>query len=940
MQRRVTTESKLKDLKVKNYLFQSIDRTILETILNRETSCDIWEAMRRIYQGSTKVKRAQLRSLCREFEVLAMGESETVNECFARTLSIANRMTTQCERMEETLVVEKILRSMPPRFNYVVCSIEEANDVTLLTIDGLQSSLLVHEGRMKNQKDQSDEQALKIAAGGRGTGRGRGRNTTRGRSRGRGRGGISKEQVQCYKCHKLGFEKQLVKCGQLQQKNLPIVFKNDMCQVIHNEKGLIFTTQITANRMYIVFASVVLPKCLQVRGVDESHLWHHRYAHLNIKGLKILSKNNMVKGLLELKDIEGQCGDCLAGKQHRDNFPKKSSWRASQKLELVHSDICGLITPGSNAGNIKKLDGKSITCVLLGVSEESKAYKLYNPVEKRIIVSRDVVFEEKKGWNWDKKMTSVSNDQAIDFEESNDREIENETVNAGNNTPAQDEENHQDGNEVVEESDYDSDNDGQQSRVRRPPSYLRDYVTNLDDKEAGNVAQETDDVIQNYALFSSNGDPTTYEEASKHEIWRKAMESEMDSIKSNDTWELTDIPQGIKPIGVKWIYKAKINEEGVCSSSHMGYHKDYTFHSSFKVIECLQLDVKSAFLHGELTEDVYVEQPLGFHSGEKNQVYKLKKALYGLKQVPRAWYSKIESYFSVEKFMKCPHEHTLFVKHGVNQTQQGIFIHQHKYAYEILNRFGIVDCNKASSPIVHGCKLVKDEKGKAENATHYKQMIGSLMYLLATRPDLTYSVCLATRYMERPTEMHYATVKRILGYVKGTLNYGICYKVNNEDKLNLIGWTDSDYAGDYDDWKSTSGYVFTIGTGAISWSSKKQPIVTISTTKAEFVSASACACQGIWLRSILNQLNQTKDNVTIIYCDNSSSIKLAKNPIMHGRSKHIDVRSHFLGDLNNEGVIELKHCRTNEQLADIMTKALKIESFCKLREGLGVCEYN
>ncbi|GAU19660.1 hypothetical protein TSUD_185760 [Trifolium subterraneum] len=788
------------------------------------------EAMRRKYQGSTKVKRAQLQSLRREFEVLAMGEIETVNEYFARTLSIANRMTSQGERMEETVVVEKILRFMPSRFNYVVCSIEEANDVTSLTIDGLQSSLLVHEGRMKNQKDQSDEQALKIAASGRGTWRGRGRNTT---ARGRGRGRISKEQVQCYKCHKFGhyqnecpewdkanyvethdneemllmadsnstnnntreeiwyLDSESVKLGndskmvvmgkgnvklmiegrihvitdvyyipslrsnllsvdQLQQKNLTIVFKNDMCQVIHNEKGLIFTTQITANRMYIVFASVVLTKCLQVRRVDESHLWHHIYVHLNMKGLKTLSKNNMVKGLPELKDMEGQCGDCLAGKQHRDSFPKKASWRASQKLELVHSDICGPITPGSNAGNIykQKETRKSTTCVLLGVSEESKAYKLYNPVEKMIIVSRDVVFEEQKGWNWDKKMTSVSTDQAIDFEESNDREIENETVNAGNDTPAQDEENQQDETEVVEESDYDSDNDGQQSRVRRPPSYLRDYVTNLDDKEAGNVAQETDDVIQNYALFSSNGDPTTYEEASKLEIWKKAMESEMDSIKKYDTWEFTDIPQGIKPIG-------------------------------------------SAFLHGELAEDVYVEQPLGCHSGEKNQVYKLKKALYGLKQAPIAW-----------------------------QTQQGIFIHQNKYASDILSIFGMVDCNKTCSPIVPGCKLVKDEKGKTENATHYKQMIGSLMYLLATKPDLTYSVCLVARYMGRPTEMHYATVKRILRYVKGTLNYGIWYKATNEDKLSLIGWTDSDYAEDHDDRKSTSGYVFTIGTYVISWKIK------------------------------------------------------------------------------------------------------------------------
>jgi RNase H-fold protein (predicted Holliday junction resolvase) len=156
--------------------------------------------MRRKYQGSTKVKRAQLQALRREFEVLAMGESETVDEYFARTLTIANKMTSHGERMEQVTVVEKILRSMPSKFNYVVCSIEESNDVTTMSIDELQSSSIVHEQRMKGHKDSSDEQALKMANGGRGSGRGRGRNSARGRGRGR----QSKDSIECYKCHKLG----------------------------------------------------------------------------------------------------------------------------------------------------------------------------------------------------------------------------------------------------------------------------------------------------------------------------------------------------------------------------------------------------------------------------------------------------------------------------------------------------------------------------------------------------------------------------------------------------------------------------------------------------------------------------------------------------------------------------------------------------------------
>ncbi|GAU23832.1 hypothetical protein TSUD_379940 [Trifolium subterraneum] len=178
--------SKLKDLKVKNYFFQSIDRSILETILDRDTSRSIWEATRRKYQGSTNVKRAHLQALRREFEVLAVKEDESVNDYFARTLAIVNRMSAQGETMEHTVIVEKILRSMPEKFNYVVCSIEQSNDVTIMSIDELQSSLIVQEQCMKVQGEHSEEHALKVSNPGRGGGRGRGRNSTNA-SRGRGR---------------------------------------------------------------------------------------------------------------------------------------------------------------------------------------------------------------------------------------------------------------------------------------------------------------------------------------------------------------------------------------------------------------------------------------------------------------------------------------------------------------------------------------------------------------------------------------------------------------------------------------------------------------------------------------------------------------------------------------------------------------------------------
>ena len=171
--------------------------------------------------------------------------------------------------------------------------------------------------------------------------------------------------------------------------------------------------------------------------------------------------------------------------------------------------------------------------------------------------------------------------------------------------------------------------------------------------------------------------------------------------------------------------------------------------------------------------------------------------------------------------------------------------------------------------------------------------------------------------------------------MKGTIDYGIHYR--KEGSKELIAYTDSDYGGDLNDRNSTSGYVFLFGAGAVSWLSKKQPVVSLSTTEAEFIAAAGCACQAVWLRKILASLGNAQNSPTIVYCDNSSTIKLAKNPVMHGRSKHIDVRFHFLRDLTKDETIQLIHCDTQEQAADVMTKPLKLAAFMKMRELMGMC---
>lgn len=400
-----------------------------------------------------------------------------------------------------------------------------------------------------------------------------------------------------------------------------------------------------------------------------------------------------------------------------------------------------------------------------------------------------------------------------------------------------------------------------------------------------------------------------------------------------------------------------------------------------------QMDVKSAFLNGVLMEEVYIEQPLGYEKkGEEHKVCKLKKALYGLKQAPRAWYSRIDSYLLENGFDKCEGEPTVYIKEKdgkilivvlyvddviftgnddqliknfksvmkeefemtdmgflryflgieVDQNEKGIFISQARYVDQVLSRFSMEECKAANTPTVMGLKLSKEDSSKDFDPSLYKSIVGSLMYLTATRPDIMYAVSLISRFMERPKEAHWQAAKRILRYVKGTKRFGILYNVSEHS--DLVGYTDSDWAGSVDDRKSTSGYVFHMGSGAISWASKKQSIVALSTAEAEYVAATAAACQAVWMRRMLRSLGQEQAKATVIFCDNSSAIALSKNSVFHKRTKHIDTRFHYIRELVSNGEIVLEHCRTQEQVADILTKPLDQKSFEFLRKCLGMTE--
>ncbi|CAH9132625.1 unnamed protein product [Cuscuta epithymum] len=272
----------------------------------------------------------------------------------------------------------------------------------------------------------------------------------------------------------------------------------------------------------------------------------------------------------------------------------------------------------------------------------------------------------------------------------------------------------------------------------------------------------------------------------------------------------------------------------------------------------------------------------------------------------------------------------------IRQNSKGIFLCQKKYAMDLLKRFHMEKCEVAKTPMNTNEKLQKCDGTERADERFYRSMVGGLNYLTHSRPDIALSVSIVSRYMHSPTKQHLGAAKRILKYISGTLEYGIQYSSVREFKLR--GYTDSDWAGCVDDRKSTSGSVFDLGSGAITWSSKKQETVALSTSEAEYVAAGAAAKQALWLKKLLSDLCCKQEESPEIWCDSKSAIAMARNPAFHSRTKHIDVQHHFIRQLVTEEKIKLQFCGTDWQNADLFTKALNQAKHYYFMERIGMCK--
>ncbi|GJT55675.1 putative ribonuclease H-like domain-containing protein [Tanacetum coccineum] len=434
--------------------------------------------------------------------------------------------------------------------------------------------------------------------------------------------------------------------------------------------------------------------------------------------------------------------------------------------------------------------------------------------------------------------------------------------------------------------------------------------------------QKTHDTLNTclYACFLSQIEPTSIAKALSDSSWVEAMQEELLQFKLQQVWILVDLPNGKKAIGTKWVFRNKKDERGIVirNKARIEAIRLFLAYASFMGFLVYQMDVKSAFLYGTIEEEVYVTQPPGFKDPEHpDKVYMVVKALYGLHQAPRAWYETLASYLLSNGFKRGKIYQTLFIKKQkgdillvqvyvddiifgstnkelctgfeklmidkfqissmgeltfflglqVQQKEDGIFISQDKYVAEILKKFNYSDVKSASTPVDLEKPLVKDGDADDIDVHLYRSMIGSLMYLTASRPDIMFAVCACARFQVTPKTSHLLAVKRIFRYLKGKPTLGLWY--SRDSPFELVAYTDSDYAGATLDRKSTTGGCQFLGNRLISWQCKKQTVVATSTTEAEYVAAASCCGQVLWIQNQLLDYGYNFMN-TVINIDNNN----------------------------------------------------------------------
>ncbi|GJU37178.1 zinc finger, CCHC-type containing protein [Tanacetum coccineum] len=636
---------------------------------------------------------------------------------------------------------------------------------------------------------------------------------------------------------------------------------------------------------------------------------------------------------------------------------------------------------------MKNLGEKGIDCFFIGYVEHSKCYRFYviEPNDyvsvNSIIESRDAIFDEER-------FTSIPRPRGM-IQPSSSKTAEDE-VEGTDDVP---------GPSVPRKS----------TRTRKAKSFGSDFQLYL-------VEGTRDKTLsQREYCFIIEEDPRTLSEAMASRdvaFWKEAIQSEIDSIMHNDTWELTDLPPGCKALGCKWIlkrkmkvdgsidkYKARLVIQGFRQKEGIDFFDTYAPVARISTIRLLlalaaihdlvihQMDVKTAFLNGDLDEEIYMKQPEGFVvPGHESKVCKLKKSLYGLKQAPKQWHQKFDDVvlsngFSLNQADKCVYSKfdasgkgviiCLYVddmlifgtdQDQVNKTKEflssnfdmkdlgeaevilgirikrgnnGISISQSHYIEKILTKFNFANCSPVCTPVDPTVKF-RPNKGTPVSQLEYSRAIGCLMYaMISTRPDIAFAVGKLSRYTSNPSALHWQALGRVFQYLKGTMDYGLTY---SGYPSVIEGYSDASWINNMEDHSSTSGWVFLLGGGAISWASKKQTCITSSTMESEFVALAAAGNEAEWLRNLIYEIPLWPKPISTISirCDSAATLAKAYSQVYNGKSRHLGVRHSMIRELIMNGVISVEFVKTQLNLADHLTKGLARDLVRKAAIGMGL----
>nr|GEW53461.1 hypothetical protein [Tanacetum cinerariifolium] len=620
----------------------------------------------------------------------------------------------------------------------------------------------------------------------------------------------------------------------------------------------------------------VLNKMEQAASKMKSWLWHRRLSHLNFGAINHLAREGLVRGLPKLKfEKDHLCLACAMGKSTKKSHKPKSEDTNQEKLYLLHMDLCGPM-------RVESVNRKKY--ILIIVDDYSR-------------------------FTWVKFLRSK--DEALDFIIKFLKIIQVRLKVPVRRIRT---------------------NNGTEFVNQMLRGYYEEVGISYETSVTCSPPQNGIVERRNHTLIEAACTMLIYAQALLF-LWAEVvMFGELlnpsPSVDHQDAEVIDSIADVIPPVQVDSTGSPSLIAVDQDAPSPRilknkarlvarGYHQKegIDFEESFALVA--RLEAIRIFLAYAAHKNMVVYQI------DVKTVFLM--ALYGLKQALRAWYDMLSSFLISQDFSKGSVDLTLFIRRNgndlllISQIPRGIFINQSKYALESLKKYGFESCDLVDTPMVEKSKLDEDKEGKAVDPSHYHGMIGTLLYLTASRPDLQFAICMCARYQARPTEKHVHAVKRIFRYLRGTIHQGLWYP--KDSSVALTAFTDVDHAGCQDTRRSTSGSVQFLGERLISWSLKRLKSDAISSMEDEYIALSGCYAQILWIRSQLSDYGLGFNKIPM-YCDNKSDIALCCNNVQHSRSKHIDIRYHFIKEQVENQVTELYFVNTEYQLADLFTKAL------------------